>query len=36
MNEAAENANINFSQVLQYALKEKLKIRDRYKAYKAL
>ncbi|HHV74357.1 MAG TPA: type II toxin-antitoxin system HicB family antitoxin [Thermoanaerobacterium sp.] len=32
LNEAAENANINFSQVLQYALKEQLKITDRYKA----
>ncbi|ORX23822.1 pilus assembly protein HicB [Thermoanaerobacterium sp. PSU-2] len=32
LNEAAENANINFSQVLQYALKEQLKITDRNKA----
>jgi len=32
LNEAAEKANINFSQVLQYALKEQLKITDRYKA----
>lgn len=32
LNEAAEKANINFSQVLQYALKEQLKITDKYKA----
>jgi len=33
LNEAAEKANINFSQVLQYALKERLNIRERNESF---